>query len=175
MADEAARREWLLRVLDHDVGDRIVQDRSAQPTTVRNIVISPVKFGKAALLWRGMWAKADRQLQTLRDAVIAAMLDDEDVDPDEYGTIRQNIDDVAALTARLNLSLADQIDELVGAVPEKIEAPLVRLHKRVDQYMSYLETDEMVGLLADNEFHPVSVKTDLLTALRTIKEAVTLN
>ncbi len=130
--------------------------------------ISPVKLGKASLLWRGMWAKADKDLQSLHDAVIAAMQEDEDVEPEDYANIQTNIASVAALTQRLNISLADDLDRLINARPDAVE----QVRRRLDEFQDYLESDEIVGLLADNEFHPVSVKADLLKAVQTIRGVV---
>ncbi len=115
----------------------------AKPDTPALPVISPVKIGKASPLWRGMWSRANTDIRTLQDAVSAAMEDDEDVDPTDYATIQANLKSVASLTDRLNLSLADG-----------------------------LEHDELIGLLADTAFHPVSVKSDLLKAVQTIRAVV---
>lgn len=135
---------------------------NGQPT------ISPVKLGKAALLWRGIWAKADKDLRDLHDAVIAAMEEDEDVEPDDYAVIEANIGAVAALTRRLNLVLADDLDALINAKPEAV----AQVNRQLDTFQDVLEGDEMVAMLADNEFHPIPVKAELLKAVQTIRGVV---
>lgn len=154
------------------------QSPEPKPTTPDpkpgQIVLSPVRVGKAALLWRGMWAKADRDLQTLHDVVIETMYEDQDVDPDSYDVISANIARVSKLTTRLNLKLADEIDGLINANPASLSAPLAQLKKRLDKYEQLLQSDEFVGLLADNEFHPVPVKDDLMKAVGAIRSAITV-
>lgn len=136
------------------------------------LAISPVKLGKASLLWRGMWAKADKDMKTLEDAVITAMEDDDEVAPADYATIQANLKSVTSLTTRLNISLADALDLLINTRPDALAAPLAHINRQLDDYTSVLEQDEMIGLLADNEFHPVSVKADLLKAVQTIRAVV---
>ncbi len=134
--------------------------------------LSPVKLGKAALVWRGMWAKADRDLQALNDAVTKAMLEDDDVDPDDYDEIEGNLRRVAGITNRLNLSLADELDDLLNTEPGKIAGSRAKIAKRLDEYEDFLATDRLVALLADNEFHPVAVKEDLLKAVTAMRSAI---
>ena len=135
--------------------------------------LSAVRLGKAALLWRGMWAKADKDLRALGAAVVTAMQEDEEVGPEEYAVIEGNLRDVQAITTALNLSLADELDELRNAEPPEQAATIVQLRARLSQYAAFLESDETVQLLADNEFLPITVQADLMTAVHAIEQAIT--
>jgi hypothetical protein len=160
-----AQRHWITRVLQLELSE-------PAPNTARQPDISPVQLGKSILLWRGVVAKTATDLATLRGKIMTALHADADMQADDYAKVEGNFNLFDTITDRLNESLVDELTVVQNAAPDKRAAPVATVQARLKDYIAFVETYPPLDMLADNEYLPLTTKTDLLKTLRAIEAAI---
>lgn len=171
-ASNPEQRAWITRVLGISApgeGAPAGGDPQASDANGAGPTLSPVKLGKSALLLRGFATKARKDIEALCSSILAAADADTDVTAADRAEIVGNLALVRRVSEELNLALADEIDNLMNTPVERRAAAIASVRSQLDACQSFFEGNEIVDLLAANEFHPVATKAESLKMLGVIR------
>jgi len=160
-----AQRYWITRVLQLELSEPGSNGSKQEG-------ISPVQLGKSILLWRGAVAKTATDLTTLRGKIMEKLHADADMQADDYTKVEGNFHLFDTITDRLNESLVNELTDLQNAARDKRAAPVATVQTRLKEYIAFVETYPTLDMLADNEYLPLTTKSDLLKTLRAIDAAI---
>jgi hypothetical protein len=159
-----AKREWVQRVLKINLSGTVAASVTAG--------ISPVTLGKSILLWRKVVTKGWTDLRALRGKIVDAMHANDDMQAEDYKTVESNLYLLDAVSERLNESLIDDLTDLQNAPVDQRAAAIGKVQSRLQEYLTFVDSNPILGLLASNEFLPLNTKSELSAALSGIKAAI---
>jgi len=163
MADDVAhtdpKRAWIASFLGFEF-----------PAPSRPAAVSLFALGKAALEWRGVCARLQADIGSLKSAAIAragGIYDD-----DELPEVAGDLDQLDTIPKVISPEMETAINDVVNAAPEARPKMLQKLVADIDELESTIAGNELIAAAEDNGFRSVALSGPALDALRALRTQI---
>lgn len=158
MSDDAAKREWVVRVL-----------KVSFPTQPRTGSLSLVKLAKSRFAWRSERMSAVAEIGRLKMAISERFKDDET----QASALTAALGRLDTLIGSFGPALDDSLDEVLNGDETKRPTSIAAARTQMARFQTIIEGDEIMSELDGNEVLPDMVVTaPLLRALGAIDAAL---
>lgn len=151
MADNAAQRAWVERVLGISFG---ADGSGVPPTANGEATRNTVDYGKARLAWDATRKHLRSQLTALQRAIVEQSSDETDFDE-----ISANVSKLDAALDTLDERLLEKLDEVTNAADPAARAGLAQEARTIALgYRAFVARDLLMAELDGNPFVPLDAK-----------------
>ena len=155
--------DWVARVLGVTIGAPSGGDSASTGT------FSVMRLGKARVEWIGVRRAAVSEIERLRETINAEFKDDEE----QAAQLAAALGELGQRINYLNPTLEEQLDALLNASPAEQGKFVGVARDTLEQFISYLDTDELMMEFDGNEVLPdMVVVAPMRAALSNIAAAM---